>query len=116
MYCTGRLVSPRSNAAYNSGVGLAASLPLARVAFAMEAGDHVYGRPYNAKEQRVRKTPAPSATHISMDHRKVLGRLGDPFDDVVDFCNEAIGQRRIPGGVPVARFDQLSPGRGAEDD
>jgi hypothetical protein len=63
---------------------------LARVAFAVEAGDHLHGASYDPKEQRVRKTPAPSAADIFVDHRKLLGRRGDPRNDVLDFRNEAI--------------------------
>jgi hypothetical protein len=94
---------------------LAAPPPLARVAFTVEARDHLQGAAYDPKEQRVRKTPAPSAADISVDHWKLLRRSGDPRNDVLDLGNEAISQLRIAGGVPIARFDQLSPCSGAED-
>jgi hypothetical protein len=97
-------------------IGLIASLPLARVALAVEAGDHVHGPAYDPKEQRLRKTPASSAAGVSVGYGKMLGRRGDPFDDVVDFRNEAIGQLRIASAVPVARFDQFSPRSRTEDD
>jgi hypothetical protein len=89
---------------------------LARVAFAVEAPDHLHGAAYDPKEQRVRKTPTSGATYISVDQWKLLGRRGDPRNDVLDLHNEAISQLRVVGGVPIARFDQLSPGGGAEDD
>ncbi len=73
----------------------------------MEARDHLQGAVYEPKEQRVRKTPAPGTTDISVDHWKLLGRRGDPRDDVLDLRNEAIS---------LACFDQLSPCSGAEDD
>ena len=82
----------------------------------MEARDHLHGAACDPKEQSVRKTPAPSAADISVDHWKLLGRRGDPRNDVTDLCNEAISQLRIAGGVPIARFDQFSPYSGAEDD
>lgn len=88
---------------------LAAPLPLARIAFAVEGGDHLHGAVYDPKEQRVRKPPASGAADISVDHWKLLGRRGDPRNDVTDLCNEAISQLRIAGGVPIARFDQFSP-------
>jgi len=88
---------------------------LARVASAVEARDHLQGAAYDPKEQRVRKTPAPGAADISVDHWKLLGRRGDPRNDVLDLRNEAISQLRIAGGIPIARFDQLSSGSGAED-
>jgi hypothetical protein len=88
---------------------------LVRVAFAVEARDHLQGAAYDPKEQRVRKTPAPGAADISMDHWKLLGRRGDPRNDVLDLRNEAISQLRIAGGIPIARFDQLRPCSGAED-
>jgi hypothetical protein len=50
-----------------------------------------------------------------VDHWKLLWRRGDPRNDVLDLRNEAISQLRIAGGIPIARFDQLSPGSGAED-
>jgi hypothetical protein len=50
-----------------------------------------------------------------MDHWKLLGRRGDPRNDVLDLRNEAISQLRIAGGIPIARFDQLRPCSGAED-
>ena len=53
---------------------------------------------------------------ISMDHWKLLGRCGDPRNDVFDLRNEAISQLRIADGIPIACFDQLSPCSGAEDD
>src|SRR5262245_65459530 len=84
---------------------LAAPLPLARVAFAVEARDHLHGAAYDPKEQRVRKTPAPGAADISVDYWKPLGRRGDRRNDVLDLRNEAISQLRIPGSVPIARFD-----------
>jgi hypothetical protein len=52
---------------------------------------------------------------ISVDHWKLLGRRGDPRNDVLDLRSEAIGQLRIARGMPIARFDQLSPCSGAED-
>ena len=88
---------------------------MARVAFAVEARDRVQGAVYGPKEQRVWKTPAPGAADISVDHWKLLWRRGDPRNDVLDLRNEAISQLRIAGGVPIACFDQLSPGSGAED-
>jgi hypothetical protein len=88
---------------------------LARVAFGVEASDHLQGVAYDPEEQRVRKPPAAGATHISMDHWKPLRRCGDIRNDVLDLCDEAISQLGIAGGVPIARFDQLSPGSGAED-
>jgi len=77
--------------------------------------------PPDPKEQRVWKTPAPGATDISVDYWKLLGRRGDPHrgdphNDVLDLHNKAVSQLRIAGGVPIARFDQLSPCSGAEDD
>ena len=87
-----------------------------RVAFAVEARDHLQGAAYDPKEQRVRKTPASGAADISVDHWKLLGRCGDPRNDVLDLCNEAISRLRIAGSVPIACFDQLSPCSGAEDD
>jgi hypothetical protein len=81
----------------------------------MEARDYLQGAAYDPKEQRVRKTPAPGAANISVDHWKLLGLRGDPRNDVLDLRNEAISQLRIAGGIPIARFDQLSPGSGAED-
>jgi hypothetical protein len=76
----------------NAGL-LAVPLPLARVALAGEAGDQCTDPPtYDPIEQRVRKTPAASAADVSVNHGKMLRRRGDPFDDVVDFRNEAIGQ------------------------
>ncbi len=72
------------------------------------------GAAYNPKEQRVWKTPAPGAADISVDHWKLQGRRGDPRNDVLDLRNEAISQLGIAGGIPIARFDQLSPGSGAE--
>jgi hypothetical protein len=88
---------------------------LAWVAFAVEARDNLQGSAYDPKEQRVRKTPAPGAADISVDHWKLLGRRGDPRNDVLDFRNKAISQLRIAGGIPIARFDQLSSCSGAED-
>jgi len=88
---------------------------LARVAFAVEARDHLQGAAYDPKEQCVRKTPAPGAADISVDHWKLLGRRADPRNDVLDLHNETISQLRITGGVPSARFDQLSSCSGAED-
>jgi hypothetical protein len=88
---------------------------LARVAFCVEARDHLQGVTYDAKEQRVRKTPAPGAADISVDHWKLLRRRGDPRNDVFDLRNEAISQLRIAGGIPIACFDQLSSCSGAED-
>jgi hypothetical protein len=88
---------------------------LARVAFTVEARDHLQGAAYDPKEQRVRKTPAPGAADISMDHWKLLGSRGDPRNEVLDLRNEAISQLRIPRRIPIARFDQLSPCSGAED-
>jgi hypothetical protein len=70
---------------------------LARVAFAVEASDHVEGAAYDAKEQRVRKTPAPGAAEISVDHWKLLRRRGDPRNDVLDLRNEAISSARAAG-------------------
>ena len=61
------------------------------------------------------ETPAPGAADISVDHRKLLWRRGDPRNGVLDLRDEAIGHLRIAGGIPIARFDQLSPGSGAED-
>jgi hypothetical protein len=69
----------------------------------------VHGTAYDPKEQRVRKTPEPSAADISMGHWKPLRRRGDPHNDVVDLRNKAISQLRIAGGVPIARFDHLKP-------
>ena len=88
---------------------------MARVAFAVEACDHLQGAAYDPKEQRVRKTPEPGAADISVDHWKLLGRRGDPRNDVLDLRNEAISQLRIAGGIPISRFDQLSPCSGVED-
>ena len=82
----------------------------------MEARDHLQGAAYDPKEQRVRKTPASGAADISVDHWKLLGRRGDPRNDVLDLRSEAISQLCVTGGIPIARFDQLSPGSGAEDD
>jgi hypothetical protein len=67
------------------------------------------------KEQRVRKTPAPGAADISVDHWKPPGCCDDPHNEVLDLRNEATNQLRIAGGVPISRFDQLSPWSGAED-
>ena len=89
---------------------------MARVAFAVEARDHLQGIGYDSKEQRVWKTPTPGASDISVGHWKLLGRGGDPRNQVLDLCNEAISQLRVTGSVPVARFDQLIPCSGAEDD
>jgi hypothetical protein len=94
---------------------LASPLPLARVAFAVEARDHLQGAVYDTKEQRVRKTPAPGTADISVDHWKLLGGRADPRNDVLDLRNEAISQLRVAGSIPIACFDQLSPGSGAED-
>jgi hypothetical protein len=88
---------------------------LARVAFAVEARDHLQGAVYGPKEQSVRETPAPGAADISVDHWKLLGGRGDPRNDVLDLRNEAISQLHAAGGVPIARFDQLSPCSRAED-
>jgi hypothetical protein len=71
--------------------------------------------PATRKEQRIRKTPAPGAADISVDHWKLLRRRRDPRNDVLDLRNEAISQLRIAGGIPIACFDQLSPCSGAED-
>jgi hypothetical protein len=88
---------------------------LPRVAFAVEARDHLQGAVYDPKEQRVRKTPAPGAADISVDHWKLLGRRGDPRNDVLDLRNETISQLRTAGGIPIARFHQLNPCSRAED-
>src|SRR6202011_6011639 len=53
---------------------LAAPLPLARVAPAVEAGDHVHSLVHDPKEQRVRKSSAPRATDLSVDNREMLWR------------------------------------------
>ena len=95
---------------------LPAPLLLARVAFAVEARDHLHGVAHDPKEQRVWKTPAPGAADISVDHWKLLRCRRDPRDDVLDLRNEAISQIRIAEGVPIARFGQLSPCSRAEDD
>jgi len=50
-----------------------------------------------------------------VDHWKLLWRRGDPRNGVLDLRDEAISHLRIAGGIPIARFDQLSPGSGAED-
>ncbi len=50
-----------------------------------------------------------------MDHWKLLWHRGDPRNGVLDLRDEAISQLRIAGGIPIARFDQLSPNTGAED-
>ena len=81
----------------------------------MEARDHLHGAACDPKEQSVRKTPAPSAADISVDHWKLLGRRGDPRNDVLDLRNEAISQLRIAADIPISRFDQLSLCSGAED-
>jgi hypothetical protein len=81
----------------------------------VEARDHLQGAAYDPKEQRVWKAPAPSAADISVDPWKLLGRRGDPCNDVLDLRNEAISQLRIAGGIPISRFDQLGPCSGAED-
>jgi len=94
---------------------LASPLPLAQVAFAVEARDHLQGAVYGPKEQSVRETPASGTADISVDHWKLLGRRGDPRNDVLDLRNEAIRQLRITSGIPIACFDQLSPRSGAED-
>jgi hypothetical protein len=88
---------------------------LARVAFAVEARDYLQGAAYDPKEQRVRKTAAPGAADISVDHWKHVGRRGNPRNNVLDLRNEAISQLRIAGGVPIAGFDQLGPCSGPED-
>jgi hypothetical protein len=89
---------------------------LARIAFAVEARDYLQGSADDPKKQGVRETPAPGAADISVDHWKLLWRRGDPRNDVLDLRDEAISQLRIAGGIPIACFDQLSPGSGAEDD
>jgi hypothetical protein len=94
---------------------LGAPLPLARVAFTVEARDHMQGVACVPEEQRVRKTPSPGAADISVDHWRQLRRRGDPRNDVLDLRNKATSELRIAGGVPVARFDQLSPCSRAED-
>jgi hypothetical protein len=94
---------------------LAPPLPLARVAFAVEARDHSHSPAYYPKEQRIRKTPEPGAADISVDHWKLLRRRGDLRNDVLDLRNKAISQLRIAGGIPIRRFDQLGPCGGAED-
>jgi hypothetical protein len=88
---------------------------LARVAFSVEARDHFQGVAYDPKEQRVRKAPEPGAADIFVDHWKLLRRRGDPRNGVFDLRNEAISQLRIAGGIPISRFDQLSPCSGAEE-
>jgi hypothetical protein len=88
---------------------------LARVASAVEARDYLQGSADDPKEQRLRETPAPGAADISVDHWKLLWRRGDPRNGVLDLRDEAISHLRIAGGIPIARFDQLSPGSGAED-
>jgi hypothetical protein len=88
---------------------------LARVAFAVEARDHLHGAAHDPKEQRVRKTQAPGAADISVDHWKPLGRHGDPRNDVLDLRNETVSQLRIADSVLITRFNQLSPCSGAED-
>jgi hypothetical protein len=56
-----------------------------------------------------------AANGCAVDYWKLLGRRGDPRNDVLDLRNKAISQLRISGGIPIARFEQLSPGSGAED-
>jgi hypothetical protein len=73
---------------------------LARVAFAVEARHRLQGAASDPKEQRARKTPAPGAADISVDHWKLLRRRGDPRNEVLDLRNEAISQLRIAGGTP----------------
>jgi hypothetical protein len=81
----------------------------------VEARDHLHGAAYDPKVQCIRKTPAPGAADISVDHWKLLRRRSDPRNDVLDLRDEAISQLHIAGGVPIARFDQFSPCSGAED-
>ncbi len=95
---------------------LAAPLPLARVTLAVEAGDHVHSLVHDPKEQRVRKSSAPSAADVSVDNREMLWGRSNPFDDPLDFRSKASGHFRIAGAIPIARLDQFSPCRGTKDD
>src|SRR3984893_2611038 len=38
----------------------------------------------------------------AVDHWKLLGRRGDPRNDVLDLRDEAISHLRIAGGIPIA--------------
>ncbi len=95
---------------------LAAPLPLARVTPAVEAGDYVHRLVNDPKEQRIRKSSAPSAADVSVDNREMLWRRSNPVDDPLDFRSKANGQFRIAGAIPIARRDQFSPCSGTKND
>jgi hypothetical protein len=46
----------------------------------------------------------------------MLWRLGNPFDDRLDFRSEASGKFRIAGALPIARFDQFRTRSRTKDD
>jgi hypothetical protein len=85
---------------------------LARVTPAVEAGDHVHRLVNYPKEQRIRKSSAPSAADVSVDNRGMLWRRSNPVDDPLDFRSKANGQFRIAGAIPTP--PSISSARAAE--
>ena len=69
----------------------------------MEAGDHVHRLAHDPKEQRIRKSSAPSAADVSVDNGEMLWRRSNPVDDPLDFRCKANGQFRIAGAIPITR-------------
>jgi hypothetical protein len=71
---------------------------------------------HDPKEQRIRKSSAPSAADVSVDNREMLWRCSNPVDDPLNFHSKANGQFRIAGAIPIAHLDQFSPCSGTKDD